>query len=97
MENTGVRCDVCECRHNVGSCKCDLPEITVTERCTCSSQQVDIPHYCQSYEKKVSSAQQKDLCPTALPGRGLLSFVPLVEADAEGGQLRSRVPTLCIS
>ena len=47
-----VRCDVCECRHNVGSCKCDLPEITVTERCTCSSQQVDIPHYCQSYEKK---------------------------------------------
>ena len=27
-------------------------EITVTERCTCSSQQVDIPHYCQSYEKK---------------------------------------------
>ena len=35
-----------------GSSKCDLPEITVTERCTCSSQQVDIPHYCQSYEKK---------------------------------------------
>ena len=33
MENTGVRCDVCECRHNVGSNKCDLPEITVTERC----------------------------------------------------------------
>ena len=52
MENTGVRCDVCECRHNVGSSKCDLPEITVTERCTCSSQQLDIPHYCQSYEKK---------------------------------------------
>ena len=35
-----------------GSSKCDLPEITVTERCACSSQQVDIPHYCQSYEKK---------------------------------------------
>ncbi len=52
MENTGVRCDVCECRHNVESCKCDLPQITVTEHCTCSSQQVDIPHYCQSYEKK---------------------------------------------
>ena len=52
MENTGVTCDVCECRHNVGSSKCDLPEITVTERCACSSQQVDIPHYCQSYEKK---------------------------------------------
>ena len=46
MENTGVRCDVCECRHR------DLRQITVTERCTCSSQQVDIPHYCQSYEKK---------------------------------------------
>ena len=52
MENTGVTRDVCECRHNVGSSKCDLPEITVTERCACSSQQVDIPHYCQSYEKK---------------------------------------------
>ena len=96
MENTGVRCDVCECRHNVGSCKCDLPEITVTERCTCSSQQVDIPHYCQSYEKK-SSAQQKDLCPTALPGRGLLSFVLQWRLTPKVGRLRSRVPTLCIS
>ena len=80
MENTGVRCDVCECRHNVGSCKCDLPEITVTERCTCSSQQVDIPHYCQSYEKKLV-LRKKDLCPTALPGRGLV----LLEAVFIGG------------
>ena len=24
----------------------------VTEHCTCSSQQVDTPHYCQNYEKK---------------------------------------------
>ena len=31
MENTGVTCDVCECRHNVQSCKCDLPQIKVTE------------------------------------------------------------------
>ena len=27
MENTGVTCDVCECRHNVEACKCDLPQI----------------------------------------------------------------------
>ena len=52
MENTGVTCDVCECRYNVEACKCDLPQIKVTEQCTCSSQQVDTPHYCQSYEKK---------------------------------------------
>ena len=31
MENTGVICDVCECRHNVESCKCSLPQIKVTE------------------------------------------------------------------
>ena len=52
MENTGVVCDVCKCRHNVESCKCDLPQIKVTEHCTCSSQQVDTPHYCQNYEEK---------------------------------------------
>lgn len=52
MENMGVICDVCECRHNVGSCKCDLPQIKVTECTTCSSQQVETPHYCQSFEKK---------------------------------------------
>ena len=51
-KNTGVTCDVCECRHNVEACKCDLPQIKVTEHCTCSSQQVDTPHYCQNYEKK---------------------------------------------
>lgn len=51
MENTGVSCDVFECKHNVAGCKCDLAEIKVTEKCTCSSQSVDIPHYCQSYEK----------------------------------------------
>ena len=33
MENKGVICDVCECRYNVGSCKCDLPQIKVTEHC----------------------------------------------------------------
>ena len=35
MENTGVVCDVCKCRHNVESCKCDLPQIKVTEHCSC--------------------------------------------------------------
>lgn len=43
MENIGVTCDVCEC---------DLPQIKVTEQCTCDTQQVETPHYCQSYEKK---------------------------------------------
>jgi hypothetical protein len=52
MENTGVTCDVCECRHNVQSCKCDLPQIKVTEHCSCTTQQVETPHYCQNYEKK---------------------------------------------
>ncbi len=52
MENMGVTCGVCECRHNVGCCKCDLPQIKVTECTTCSSQQVETPHYCQSFEKK---------------------------------------------
>ena len=52
MENIGVTCDVCECCHNVSGCKCDLPQIKVTEQCTCDTQQVETPHYCQSYEKK---------------------------------------------
>mgnify|MGYP006987365110 CR=1 FL=1 len=43
---------VCECCHNVSGCKCDLPQIKVTEQCTCDTQQVETPHYCQSYEKK---------------------------------------------
>ena len=51
MENTGVICDVCECRHNVESCKCSLP-IKVTEHCSCTTQQVETPHFCQSYEEK---------------------------------------------
>ena len=31
MENIGVTCDVCACCHNVDGCKCDLPQIKVTE------------------------------------------------------------------
>ena len=45
MENIGVTCDVCACCHNVDGCKCDLPQIKVTE-------QWETPHYCQSYEEK---------------------------------------------
>ena len=52
MESTGVTCDVCECRHNVQNCKCDLPQIEVTEHCSCTTQQVETPHFCQNYEKK---------------------------------------------
>lgn len=53
MENTGVTCDVCACRHNMNGCKCDLSQIKVTEHCGCASNQsTEIPHFCQSYEKK---------------------------------------------
>ena len=52
MENIGVTCDVCACCHNVDGCKCDLPQIKVTEQCTSTTQQVETPHYCQSYEEK---------------------------------------------
>ena len=36
MENIGVTCDVCACCHNVDGCKCDLPQIKVTEQCNLS-------------------------------------------------------------
>ena len=54
MENKGVICDVSECRYNVDCCKCNLPQIKVTEHCAAGScsQQVETPHFCQSYEKK---------------------------------------------
>ena len=52
MENIGVTCDVCACCHNVAGCKCDLPQIKVTEQCTCNTQQEGTPHYCQNYEEK---------------------------------------------
>ena len=53
-ENKGVICDVSECRYNVDCCKCNLPQIKVTEHCASGScsQQVENPHFCQSYEKK---------------------------------------------
>ena len=52
MENTGVVCDVCACRHNLSDCKCDLPEIKVTEHCSGCQQTVENPHFCQSYEER---------------------------------------------
>ena len=52
MENIGVTCDVCACRPTARDCKCELPQTKVTEQCTCDTQQVETPHYCQSYEKK---------------------------------------------
>ena len=55
MENKGVICDVSECRYNVDCCKCNLPQIKVTEHCasgSCAAQQVETPHFCQSYQKK---------------------------------------------
>ena len=51
MENKGVSCDVCECMHHVGSCKCNAPEIKVTKQAT-SNQAMDTPHFCQTYVKK---------------------------------------------
>ena len=36
----------------VAGCKCDLPQIKVTEQCTCNTQQEGTPHYCQNYEEK---------------------------------------------
>ncbi len=52
MENEGVTCDVCECLHNVGSNKCDLTQIKVTEQCANCDQSISTPHFCQSFEEK---------------------------------------------
>ena len=55
MENNGVICAVSGRSPNAECCKCNLPQIKVTEHCasgSCGSQQVENPHFCQSYEKK---------------------------------------------
>ncbi|OUN40355.1 DUF1540 domain-containing protein [Faecalibacterium sp. An77] len=54
MENKGVICDVSECMYNVDCCKCNLPQIKVTEHCASGScnQQTETPHFCQNYQKK---------------------------------------------
>lgn len=52
MNNSGVTCDVCQCVHNCGCNKCELPEITITEQSTTSAQSVETPHYCKDYRAK---------------------------------------------
>ena len=52
MENIGVTCDVCACCHNVDGGNGDRPQIKVPEQCSGTTQQVENPHYCQSYEEK---------------------------------------------
>ena len=47
-----MTCDVCACCHNVDGCKCDLPQIKGDGAVQLHHQQVETPHYCQSYEKK---------------------------------------------
>ena len=51
MENTGVKCDVCECVHNTECNKCSLPEIEVTHK-TNGQAAVSVPPFCKSYERK---------------------------------------------
>ncbi len=51
MNNVGVTCDVCECCHNVDSCKCDLATIQVTHQYA-GANAIDVPHFCKNYEAK---------------------------------------------
>lgn len=49
--NSGVKCDVSECKYNVESSKCNLPTIEVTHMST-GANAVQTPHFCKSYTKK---------------------------------------------
>ncbi len=51
MENSGVKCDVCECIHNCCSNKCKLDTIEVTHMQT-GADSVSTPHFCKSYQSK---------------------------------------------
>lgn len=51
MDNEGVKCNVCECAHNLEHEKCDLAKIEVTHEKT-AADAVNTPHFCKSYEKK---------------------------------------------
>ncbi len=51
MENTGVKCNVCECAHNTECNKCNLPTIEVTHEKT-SADAIANPHFCKSFEQK---------------------------------------------
>lgn len=51
MCNSGVKCDVSECMHNVENKDCRLHTIEVTRQTTGVSA-MDTPHFCKSFEKK---------------------------------------------
>lgn len=51
MENSGVKCNVCECVHNVECNKCNLSTIEVTHEKT-GEGAVATPHFCKSYQCK---------------------------------------------
>ena len=51
MENTGVVCCVCQCKHNMTGNRCDLPQIQVTNEKTGATSMAD-PHFCKSYQAK---------------------------------------------
>ena len=52
MENTGVKCDVCECVYNTDGCGCNKTVIEITHDCSCTNEKVQNPHFCKSYEMK---------------------------------------------
>lgn len=51
MDNSGVACNVCECKHNEESCKCNLSKIQITHEKT-GADAIATPHFCKSFEKK---------------------------------------------
>ena len=97
MENIGVTCDVCACCHNVDGCKCDLPQIKVTEQCSCTTQQVETPHYCQSYEEKKVPTNAKQPLPEKASPAGAAAFYSINaqrSVTLQVARLRISVPTL---
>lgn len=50
MENKGVKCDVCDCVHNMCNCGCDKAVIEVTGETSATNSVCD-PHFCKSFEK----------------------------------------------
>ena len=93
MENTGVTCDVCECRHNVQNCKCDLPQIKVTEHCSCTTQQD--PALLPELRKEIICNGRK--LPAQRPRQGMSGeFLCAVQwmTTLQVARLRTSVPTL---
>ena len=93
MENIGVTCDVCECSHNVSGCKCELPQIKVTEQCTCNTQQVETPHYCQNYEIKYPPAHTSPRRDGSSGGGWWWLYGDHRRVTLQVARLRTRVPT----